>query len=178
MSKEKKLLKILEQFRSQLSDKEIAIVDDISKKGESIKKAWDTTDSDYSLFIDGAAEFDEDLKPNNAGIGGLIKKGNKLIYSFSENIGIRTNNEAEYSALIQGIKACLDHEIYHVNIFSDSELVVNQVNGKYKLKDSKMIKLHAKVAKLCSELTSWTISHVPREKNEEADELSKEGLTK
>tara|TARA_Y100001970_G_C13989902_1_gene727669 strand:- start:38 stop:574 length:537 start_codon:yes stop_codon:yes gene_type:complete len=178
MSEEKKLLEILEQFRNQLSDKEIAIVDDISKKGESIKKAWDTIDSDYSLFIDGAAEFDEDLKPNNAGIGGLIKKGDKLIYSFSKNIGIRTNNEAEYSALIEGIKACLDHKIYHINIFSDSELVVNQVNGKYKLKDPKMIKLHDEVKKICSKLTSWTITHVRREQNIEADELSKEGLTK
>ena len=118
------------------------------------------------------------MKPNNAGIGGLIKKGDELVYSFSENIGIRTNNEAEYSALIQGIQACLDHKIYHVDIFSDSELIVNQVNGKYKLKDSKMIKLHAEVTKLCSELESWTISHVPREQNVEADHLSKLGLTK
>ena len=178
MSKEEKLLKILEQFRNELSDKELAFIDDINNEGESIKKASDSTDSDYSLFIDGAAEFDEDLKPNNAGIGGLIKKGDELVYSFSENIGIRTNNEAEYSALIKGIKACLDHKIYHINIFSDSELVVNQVNGKYKLKDPKMIKLHAEVAKLCSELESWTISHVPREQNEEADHLSKIGLTK
>ena len=178
MSKEEKLLKILEQFRNELSDKELAFIDDLNNEGESIKKASDSTDSDYSLFIDGAAEFDEDLKPNNAGIGGLIKKGDELVYSFSENIGIRTNNEAEYSALIQGIQACLDHKIYHVDIFSDSELIVNQVNGKYKLKDSKMIKLHAEVAKLCSELESWTISHVPREQNEEADHLSKIGLTK
>ena len=178
MSKEKKLLKILERFRNQLSDKEIAFIDDISKNVESVKDTWDVLGSDYSLFIDGAAEFDEDLKPNNAGIGGLINKGDKLVYSFSENIGIRTNNEAEYSALIEGIKACLDHKIYHVSIFSDSELIVNQVNGKYKLKDPKMIKLHAEVTKLCSELKSWTISHVPREQNVEADELSKEGLTK
>ena len=178
MSKEKKLLEILERFRSQLSDKEIAFIDSFMDKGQSIKEASDVTDSDYSLFIDGAAEFDEDLKPNNAGIGGLINKGDKLVYSFSENIGIRTNNEAEYSALIEGIKACLDHKIYHVSIFSDSELIVNQVNGKYKLKDPKMIKLHAEVTKLCSELKSWTISHVPREQNVEADELSKEGLTK
>ena len=178
MSKEEKLLKILEQFRNELSDKELAFIDDLNNEGESIKKASDSTDSDYSLFIDGAAEFDEDLKPNNAGIGGLIKKGDELVYSFSENIGIRTNNEAEYSALIQGIQACLDHKIYHVDIFSDSELIVNQVNGKYKLKDSKMIKLHAEVTKLCSELESWTISHVPREQNEEADHLSKLGLRK
>ena len=178
MSKEEKLLKILEQFRNELSDKELAFIDDLNNEGESIKKASDSTDSDYSLFIDGAAEFDEDLKPNNAGIGGLIKKGDELVYSFSENIGIRTNNEAEYSALIQGIQACLDHKIYYVDIFSDSELIVNQVNGKYKLKDSKMIKLHAEVTKLCSELESLTISHVPREQNVEADHLSKLGLTK
>ena len=65
-----------------------------------------------------------------------------------------------------------------MNIFSDSELIVNQVNGKYKLKDPKMIKLHAEVTKLFSQLTSWTISHIPREQNKEADELSKEGLVK
>ena len=178
MSKEKELLKILEQFRGQLSDKEINIVFEDLIKVLSDKKIDDVINPDYSLFIDGAAEFDEDLKPNNAGIGGLIKKRDELIYSFSENIGIRTSNEAEYSALIKGIKACLDHKIYHINIFSDSELVVNQVNGKYKLKDPKMIKLHAEVAKLCSKLDFWTISHVPREQNEEADHLSKLGLTK
>ena len=152
MSKEKKLLKILERFRNQLSDKEIVFIDNISKNVESVKDTWDVLDSDYSLFIDGAAEFDKDLRPNNAGIGGLIKREDEFVYSFSENIGIRTNNEAEYSALIQGIKACLDHKIYHINIFSDSELIVNQVNGKYKLKDSKMIELHAEVKKLCSKL--------------------------
>ena len=95
MSEEKKLLKILEQFRDQLSDKEVAFIDNLTREGESIEESLDTTDSDFNLFIDGAAEFDEDLKPNNAGIGGLIKKGDELIYSFSENIGIRTNNAAE-----------------------------------------------------------------------------------
>ena len=64
MSKEEKLLKILEQFRNELSDKELAFIDDLNNEGESIKKTSDSTDSDYSLFIDGAAEFDEDLKPN------------------------------------------------------------------------------------------------------------------
>ena len=178
MNKEKKLLQILERFRNQLSDEEIAFIDECSKEMKPIKEEGNSLDSEYSLFIDGAAEFDKDLRPNNAGIGGLIKREDEFVYSFSENIGIRTNNEAEYSALIQGIKACLDYKIYHINIFSDSELVVNQVNGKYKLKDPKMIKLHAEVTKLFSQLTSWTISHIPREQNKEADELSKEGLVK
>jgi len=63
-------------------------------------------------------------------------------------------------------------------MYADSKLVVNQVNGKYKLKDPKMIKLHGEVVKLCSKLKSWNISHVVREKNTEADDLSKKGLRK
>ena len=86
MSEEKKLLKILEQFRDQLSDKEVAFIDNLTREGESIEESLDTTDSDFNLFIDGAAEFDEDLKPNNAGIGGLIKKGDELIYSYASII--------------------------------------------------------------------------------------------
>ena len=107
------------------------------------------------------------------------KKGDKVIFSFAENIGSgRTSNEAEYLALIKGIQECIEHEIYDVSICADSKLVVNQVNGKYKLKDSKMIKLHGEVIKLCSKLKSWNISHVVREKNTEADDLSKKGLRK
>ena len=133
----------------------------------------------HQLYTDGAAEFDDDYKPINAAIGGLLKKGDEVIFSFAENIGSgRTSNEAEYLALIKGIQGCLEYEVYDVSICADSKLVVNQVNGKYKLKDSKMIKLHGEVIKLCSKLKSWNISHVVREKNTEADDLSKKGLRK
>ena len=116
----------------------------------------------HQLYTDGAAEF----KPINAAIGGLLKKGDKVIFSFAENIGSgRTSNEAEYLALIKGIQECIEHKIYDVNICADSELVVNQVNGKYKLKDPKMIKLHGEVVKLCSKLQSWNISHVVRKEH-------------
>ena len=133
----------------------------------------------HQLYTDGAAEFDDNYKPINAAIGGLLKKGDKVIFSFAENIGSgRTSNEAEYLALIKGIQECIEHKIYDVNICADSKLVVNQVNGKYKLKDPKMIKLHGEVVKLCSKLQSWNISHIIREKNTEADDLSKKGLRK
>jgi ribonuclease HI len=65
-----------------------------------------------------------------------------------------------------------------VNIFSDSELIVRQINGDYKVKNERMIKLHSRVLDLCSMLTQWSVSHVMREKNMEADLLSKEGLEK
>ena len=93
-------------------------------------------------------------------------------------MGDCTNNEAEYLALIRGIEMCIEHKIVHVNIFSDSELIVRQINGDYKVKNERMIKLHSKVLDLCSMLTEWSISHVMREKNMEADLLSKEGLEK
>ena len=63
-------------------------------------------------------------------------------------------------------------------IFCDSELIVRQINGDYKVKNERMIKLHAKVLDLCSMLNHWSVSHVLRDKNMEADLLSKEGLTK
>ena len=79
---------------------------------------------EYSLFTDGACEFDNDYKPINAGIGGVIKLKNKTLFSFSENVGVKTNNEAEYLALIEGVDLCIKNNISDVLIFADSELVV------------------------------------------------------
>jgi ribonuclease HI len=128
----------------------------------------------YKLFTDGASQLDR----NNAGIGGLLKSGQEIVFSFAENIGDCTNNEAEYLALIRGIELCIKNKILDVEIFCDSELIVRQVNGDYKVKNERMIKLHAKALDLCSMLGKWSVSHVLRDKNMEADLLSKEGLTK
>jgi Ribonuclease HI len=132
----------------------------------------------FNLFTDGACEFDDDYKPVNAGIGGLLKIDNKIIFSFSENIGKKTNNEAEYLALMKGVEICVESNILNISIFSDSELVVKQINGDYKVKNDRMSKLHKRTHELLSELKSWKLVHVLRDKNVEADELSKEGLSK
>tara|TARA_B100000965_G_C19585920_1_gene755751 strand:+ start:1546 stop:2076 length:531 start_codon:yes stop_codon:yes gene_type:complete len=171
---EKKLIKILDRFRDKLSDKEITLIDSLFESGDDIKDSWNNSHSSFELFTDGASQLDK----NNAGIGGLLKSGGDTIFSFAENVGDCTNNEAEYLALIRGIEMCIEHKIVHVNIFSDSELIVRQINGDYKVKNERMIKLHSKVLDLCSMLTEWSISHVMREKNMEADLLSKEGLEK
>jgi len=174
MDNEKKLIKILERFRDKLSDKEIQLIDNLFESADNAKDSWNNSDSAFNLFTDGASQLDK----NNAGIGGLLKNGNETIFSFAENVGDCTNNEAEYLALIRGIDLCIKHKILHVNIFSDSELVVRQINGEYKVKNERMIKLHSKVLDLCSVLNQWSLSHVMREKNMEADLLSKEGLEK
>ena len=174
MNNEKKLIKILERFRDKLSDKEIALIDSLVKLPNTVQDSVSSSDMSYKLFTDGASQLDR----NNAGIGGLLKSGQEIVFSFAENIGDCTNNEAEYLALIRGIELCIKNKILDVEIFCDSELIVRQVNGDYKVKNERMIKLHAKALDLCSMLGKWSVSHVLRDKNMEADLLSKEGLTK
>ena len=116
MKNEKKLIKILERFRDKLSNDEIDLIDNMFELGSSTKNLWNNNESTYSLFTDGASQLDK----KNAGIGGLLKSGEETIFSFAENVGDCTNNEAEYLALIRGIELCIEKKILDVNIFCDS----------------------------------------------------------
>ncbi len=170
-NKNKKISSILEKYKSSFSKDDLSSLENLLSDDLQSKKS-------YNLFTDGACEFDDDYKPVNAGIGGLLKIDNKIIFSFSENIGKKTNNEAEYLALMKGVEICVESNILNISIFSDSELVVKQINGDYKVKNDRMSKLHKRTHELLSELKSWKLVHVLRDKNVEADELSKEGLSK
>lgn len=170
-NKEKEILKILSKYKSSISREDF-------KKINSLLTIHQDLNESFSLYTDGACEFDNDYKPINAGIGGLIKKENKVIHSFAENVGVKTNNESEYLALIKGIKLCHELKINTVSIYADSELIVKQINGEYKVKNERMAVLNKETHLQLSKLDSWDISHVLRDKNSEADELSKEGLSK
>lgn len=169
-SKNKKISKILDKYKSSFSS------DDLSSLEALLSSDLDS--AKYLLFTDGACEFDNEYKPINAGIGGVIKLKDQTLLSFSENVGIKTNNEAEYLALIKGIDLCLENNISNISIFADSELVVKQINGDYKVKNERMAALHKKTHELLSKFNSWGINHVLRDKNTEADDLSKQGLSK
>ena len=123
------------------------------------------------LYIDGSA----DLKTKTAGIGGVIFIDNKESHSFSEYLHDSTNNEAEYEALIYGLELLLKNNYLSVNIFSDSQLVVNQVNGLYKVKNERMKLLHSRTISLINNLENWNFSHVLREKNKIADSYADAG---
>ena len=101
----------------------------------------------------------------------------KEFYSFSENIGSATNNEAEYTALIKALELSLELNISQLTIFSDSELIVKQINLEYKVKNERLQKLHSSARTMLAEFV-WTLQHVSREKNKKADALSKQALTK
>jgi len=126
----------------------------------------------YSLYVDGAA----DLNTKTAGVGGVFyNNANEEVYSFSEYLDDATNNEAEYTALIKGIKLGLELKLLNLNIYSDSQLIVRQINGEYQVKNDRMKKLHLKVLNLLKQYNNWSINHIMRDENKIADKLSKEG---
>ena len=131
-------------------------------------------DGTIELFVDGAS----DLHTETAGIGGVFYRNGEELYSFSEFIGSKTNNEAEYEALIRGIKEAHKLNMLSVNIFADSQLVVRQITGEYKVKNERMKLLHQQALELLGKLEHWNIEHVLRDKNKRADALSKSGMEK
>lgn len=87
-----------------------------------------------------------------------------------------TNNEAEYSALILGLTKALELGITELDVEGDSNLVVNQVQGKWKVKTASLVPFQSKANKLLWKFKKWTVNHVYREENTDADRLSKEAL--
>lgn len=83
-----------------------------------------------------------------------------------------TNNKAEYRALIEGLKAVRDWKPDRLEILLDSKLVVEQVNGNYKIKEPELQKLHAEVIRLLREFPSYEVKHVGRGENRGADHLA------
>lgn len=94
----------------------------------------------------------------------------------AETIGEATNNVAEYRALLLGIELAVDLGADEVEFIGDSELIVRQVRGEYKVKKADLKPLHAAAQSALSELESWSIRSVPRELNAEADALVNEVL--
>ena len=131
-------------------------------------------DNKITLYIDGAA----DLHSKTAGIGGVIYNSDEEIFSFSEYLHDSTNNEAEYGALIAGLKYLIKLNLLNPTIYSDSELIVKQVNGEYRVKNDRMIILYNEVINLLSSFNSWSLIHVLRDKNKVADKLANEGRKK
>ena len=131
-------------------------------------------ENNITLYIDGAS----DLHSKTAGIGGVIYNSDEEFFSFSEYLHDSTNNEAEYKALIAGLKYLLDFKLLNPKIFSDSELIVKQVNGVYKVKNERMKILHSEAISLLGNFESWRLTHILREKNKVADNLANEGRKK
>lgn len=99
-----------------------------------------------------------------------------VLASHGETIGIATNNVAEYSGLIAGLRAARDLHITEVDVVSDSELLVKQMRGEYKVKNEALRALSIEASRLAREVGSVEYRHVLRAHNELADRLVNEAL--
>jgi ribonuclease HI len=121
-------------------------------------------------FTDGASRGN----PGESGIGALVKdeKG-KVLLTFHGYIGVSTNNKAEYTALITLLERTDGIRCEKLIIHSDSELMVRQLSGRYKVRDAGLKVLHRKAAALLGAQPFTTVlRHVPREENRDADRLA------
>ncbi|MBU1179934.1 ribonuclease HI family protein [Patescibacteria group bacterium] len=118
-----------------------------------------------TIFTDGGARGN----PGPAGIGVVIKENGKTVKEYGEYIGKATNNQAEYRALISALETAKEMGAEEVNIFMDSELIVKQVKGEYKVKHPGLAPLFLKLYNLRIGFKRFSITHIRREKNKEAD---------
>lgn len=125
------------------------------------------------IYCDGASRGN----PGPASAGAIVLgEDGKLVAEISERLGVATNNEAEYQALILALKKAHDLGAREVKVHADSELVIRQITGRYKVKHPEMKRRHAEVLKLLAGFQSWTAVHVPREENTRADSLANAAL--
>jgi len=118
--------------------------------------------------VDGGARGN----PGPAAIGAVVQDANgEVLEERGERIGIATNNVAEYRALLLGIARAAELGADELELIGDSELIVRQVKGEYKVKDATMRELHGEVKRALRPFDSWSIRHVRRELNTEADRL-------
>ena len=112
--------------------------------------------------------------PGPAGTGAVVTDDSTgaVLAEISEPIGVATSNEAEYRALILALQKALAIGATRVAVRVDSELVVKQVSGDYRVKKAHLKPLHAEAMALLARFHGWTIEHVPRKQNTRADALA------
>lgn len=146
---------------------------DLSGVGKAVGRGTDDKTKRWQLFTDGASRGN----PGLAGAGAVIYDGDgRELCSLSEFIGTCTNNVAEYRALIAGIKMAEGKLCRQLDIFLDSELIVRQITGRYKVKSHTLKPLFTVVMEMLSGFGKFTINHIPRAKNFRADELANRGI--
>lgn len=123
-----------------------------------------------NIFIDGSSLGN----PGDAGIGVVMQLDNKPTLKLKKYIGKATNNVAEYSALIYSLEEARRLNLLNIKLHTDSELLHRQLIGKYKVRDLDLKELFSQAQGLLQYFTYVEITHIPREKNKEADNLAKQ----
>jgi len=132
-----------------------------------------------AVFVDGASRGN----PGEAGIGVVIQRKGRTLATLSKYLGITTNNAAEYEALIHGLRLARKHLAAgpsgrppDVRVYSDSELLVRQMTGQYRVRHPRLIPYHAEAQRLAAACGGVRYVHVPRERNAQADALANRAI--
>lgn len=132
--------------------------------------SWPKT---VKIYTDGASRGN----PGPASIGvSFATTKDEEISTLSEAIGNQTNNFAEYTALVRGLEVAIENNVENIWIRTDSQLMVRQLEGQYKVKSDSIKDLYAAAMKLLKKFTKVRIEHVMREENKRADELANMAL--
>jgi ribonuclease HI len=132
----------------------------------------------FVLYTDGASRGNPGLAAIGAALYRVDDHKLVLVGQVSESIGTATNNVAEYEAVIAGLTAALPFVPDEVILRADSQLLIRQLEGRYRVKNPKLQELFTKARKLLRALPSYRLEHVPREENTVADALANAALDK
>jgi len=129
----------------------------------------------WYINVDGASSGNPGL--SGAGIIARDKDGD-VIFTRSIFLGEMTNNMAEYEALLIALHEAVQNSVKNVTVYTDSQLVANQVNGLYKIKNMTLFQYVKKIRQTMSNFNHFAIHYIPREQNREADKLAKDAILK
>jgi ribonuclease HI len=136
-------------------------------------EAQEPSGSAYTAWIDGASRGN----PGPAAYAVIVRASDgRTLAEFAKAIGRASNNVAEYYALIAALDYAANHGIARLRIESDSELLVRQLEGRYKVRSHDLRPLHERAMRLARSLEAFSIRHVPREQNRAADRLANAAL--
>lgn len=163
---------IIQKFPSYDGEKLVRLLNDLVEELQSKKKSL-VGRGCYVANIDGASRGN----PGPGALGLVIYNDQgEIIAESKETLGICTNNVAEYQALIKTLEMARDLHLSELLVRSDSQLLVRQMLGQYKIKDNKLKELYHKAQVLLKSFDSVDFCHVSREENKLADKLANEAL--
>ncbi|WP_336034864.1 ribonuclease HI [Halobacterium yunchengense] len=123
-------------------------------------------------YFDGASRGN----PGPAAVGWVLVSGDGIVAEHGERIGRATNNQAEYEALVAVLEAAAEFGFDEIELRGDSQLVVKQVKGAWDTNDPELREKRVRVRELLERFDDWSLTHVPREVNDRADDLANEAL--
>ena len=165
----KRIDELIQKLKEYVKKDDLPVSGKAGKDASTINKQFDF----LIVNVDGASKGN----PGEAGIGVAVFDNDlNIVHESCEYIGAATNNVAEYKALILGAKLAVKFNARNTLFKSDSELMVKQILGKYRVKNVHLKSLYSEVQSLLGKLPEWEIKHVPREENTEADLLANKGV--